>query len=781
MSTFESSYKPMLQGVSQQQEAERLPGQLTAQVNMISDPVTGLRRRPGALVRAQWDWAGANADNIVSWSTDVGGVEAQLILNAGTGYLRVFVPNNLGNPIQVAELQNSYLIGSAQRMRGTAVGEEFFIANLDKKPIPVYAETHPNPAKRGFFYVLAGSFGRLYTVVVRVGGSAYVAQYQTPEATVANAAALSTPEYIALQLRTSLQSGMPWANVEVDGPYVWVNVPDTYEDVSITSNVSSNWIITSKAAFVSTVGELPSRLPSAGHNFIVRVGTAGGTQYYLYDWFSSEWKETAKWQSLTLINQCPVALQRDAAGVWSLNTGAFDGKLAGDDDNNPLHEWMTKGITGISTYQGRLVILSNTRVSLSSAKYPLRFLRTSVTSVLPGDGIEVGSSMLSSAAYEYAVQFQKDLILFTRSYQALVPNANQAISPTTAMVVPTSAHNADMTCCPVVIGRTLMYPNIRSENFFGMLEMVPSNNVDSQYVSQDATAHLPKYMAGRCRFAVSSGVASMALFGPSGDNRSLIVHEYHWDGDTKAQQAWHLWTFEYPIATAYFSKDLIMILFVQNGRSVLCSIDPRASAVQSSGTRVPHLDFLEASAYFNNQLPVSTWRTSLEPGVGNKIKATEYSGAMAGELIGTTYVESSPPYLQTDVSHPSGSAWTGIPYYSGFIPTAPVVTDYRGNVIHTGKATVLRFLLGTDQTSPFQVTVTDKNSTGTPEDYSTLTFDSQDLELGVGFYSKEFLSIIPCRTDMRTTKLEVYTTGPGGMTVDHLEYVGKYHQKVKRK
>lgn len=42
MSTYEAAYKSLLQGVSQQLPEERLPGQLTAQVNMVSDPVTNL-------------------------------------------------------------------------------------------------------------------------------------------------------------------------------------------------------------------------------------------------------------------------------------------------------------------------------------------------------------------------------------------------------------------------------------------------------------------------------------------------------------------------------------------------------------------------------------------------------------------------------------------------------------------------------------------------------------------------------------------------------------------
>lgn len=44
---YEGTYRSLIQGVSQQTPQERLDGQLGAQVNMLSDPVNGLRRRTG--------------------------------------------------------------------------------------------------------------------------------------------------------------------------------------------------------------------------------------------------------------------------------------------------------------------------------------------------------------------------------------------------------------------------------------------------------------------------------------------------------------------------------------------------------------------------------------------------------------------------------------------------------------------------------------------------------------------------------------------------------------
>ena len=52
MAVREGTYKSLLQGVSQQTPQERADGQLGSQLNMLSDPVTALRRRGGIKLHA---------------------------------------------------------------------------------------------------------------------------------------------------------------------------------------------------------------------------------------------------------------------------------------------------------------------------------------------------------------------------------------------------------------------------------------------------------------------------------------------------------------------------------------------------------------------------------------------------------------------------------------------------------------------------------------------------------------------------------------------------------
>lgn len=773
MSTYEAAYKSLLQGVSQQLPEERLPGQLTAQTNMLSDPVTNLRRRPGALFRNSWTWTGSDDAHVLGWFTDIAGSRVHILLNTATGNIRILNESF----VQEAELDGgAYLVNAdPTKIRATSVGNEFFFCNVDKAPVVQYAEADQDPSLGGFFYVVAGSFSKTYEIAVVHSGGTYAATYTTPSGGAVGDAALSTPEYIATTLADQLALNVA-LTVTRDGPYVFVQHATA---ISVNTSTGQSYMVASKAAVVTSIGNLPARLPSAADGYITRVGTGTASQFYQYAHASTEWLESGAWGSPTSITSTPISLIWTGA-VWALDTTAFSGRVAGDGSSSPLHEWMQVGITGMGTYQGRLVLMSGPLVSLSASGQPRQFFRTTVTNVLNSDPIEIGSGMNSAAAYEWAVSFNKDLVLFSRAYQAVIPSGNIAITPATATVVPTSSHDTDTTSSPITLGRTLMYCTPKSEDFFGAMEMIPSSYTDSQYMSQDATPHLPKYMGGRCRFAVSSSVANMALFAPSGDTQSLIVHEYHWDGDSKVQQSWHQWLFEYPVAAAYFAGDSIVLVFVKNATMVMCTIDPRAGLLNASGERRPFLDGYVVTTIVDHSVTIPAWMLAFDPLVGNTLQLVMLTGALTGEPVGAT-LDAGLGSFTTVLSHPSGTVGIGAAYYSGFIPTPPVVRDYNDQVIHSGKATLNRYMVGTKGSSEFNVVVNDAYSLGAEIGVPTLSWSSPELALSRGLYADTAISIVPCRTELRSTAMEVFTEGTGELNVTSLEYVAAYHSKIKRR
>jgi hypothetical protein len=269
------------------------------------------------------------------------------------------------------------------------------------------------------------------------------------------------------------------------------------------------------------------------------------------------------------------------------------------------------------------------------------------------------------------------------------------------------------------------------------------------------------------------------MFAPTGDRQTLMIHEYHWNGDTKDQQAWHQWTFAYPIAQAYFVGDVSVVAFVQNEQIVLGTVDARAGAVNSLGVRRPFLDLAFTATIVGHSITLPAWLTAFEPTIAGSLKVVAGTGALAGELVGTEV--SGPSTLTTVLSWPSGTVLVGLTYYSGMIPTPPQATDYQGGVVHTGKATLHRLTMGTRNSSDFQVAVSDAYMADESYQEAVLTFSAPELELGRGLYADTSQCIIPCRTDMRSTSVEVHTEGTGELNITSLEYTAKFNPKIKRR
>lgn len=778
MAASESSYKSLLQGVSQQIPSERLPGQVGAQENMLSDPVTNLRRRPGAAYAYHLSSTGSTFDNIRGWFTDIAGQRVHVLLNCGTGEVKIL---STAHAVLATLDGSAYLVAANPAdIQATTVGDEFFLLNKSVKPTAGAIAAGNDPAKAGFFYIVAGAFSRKYEVSITTSLGTISANYTTPSGAGSSDASLTTPEYIATQLETGLNSQLATAGLSMyrSTAYVFLKSTGTATNVSVNTSTGSAYILSSRARYTNVVGNLPAQLPSQGDGFIMSVGDTRVPQYYEYDHPTLSWLEVGAYGSTTSLEDMPVSITY-AASVWGFNTDTYEGRLAGDAKSNPEPKFLTTGITGIASYQGRLVLLSGSLVNLSASNKPRRFYRSTVTSVVDSDPIEIGSSANSSAAYEYAIPFQKDLLLFSSAYQALIPSGNQALTPKTANVVLTSTHETDVMSPPVTLGRTLMYPVPKSKDFFGAMEMVASPYTDAQYVSQDSTAHLPKYMGGRCRFSVSSSVANMALFAPSGDKHSLIVHEYMWSGDEKVQSAWHRWTFPHEVACAYFASEIIYLLFVKNESIVAATLDPRVGVLTFDAERRPFLDLHSTVTVVDNIVTPPAWLVAFDPDAAEAVVLSAVTGALAGDTVGFSIDGDD---LRTVRSWANALVAIGYPYTSAVSPSPPVVRDRNEVVISSNKQTLLRYLVGTKNSSQYEVLVRDRNNPDNiASEVGTLFWSSAELELGRAKYSTESVAVVPCRTNVLSTVATFSTRGTGELNLVSLEYVLKFNQKIRRR
>lgn len=772
MATFESRYTSLLQGVSQQIPRLRLPGQLSVQENMLSDAVTGIRRRPGTQYMIDFPTVGDHTE-IRAWDTDIAGVRLQVVLDSRVGTVRLMDDTYT----LLATLTSSELIAQdVDNIRVATVGEELFILNRETSPQfqPQDSSVLP-PGRRGFFYTLAGAYSRKYTITVETGNGSTTVSYTTPNGQNAGDASLATPDYISTKLADAITEAGIGVDVYRTDAFVYLVGP---EEVVVSTNTGPAYLIASQASRVRQIGHLPQILPAEADGYIVAVGETRLSQYYRYDAAAVAWQESGDYQSPSSITGMPVSLRR-TDGTWEIASDPFEGRLAGDEETNPVPDW-SRGLTGMGAFQGRLVLLSGSRVYLSSSKNPRRFFRSTVTSLLANDPIEVGASANSSAAYEYAVPFQKDLLLFSSKYQALIPSNGQAVTPANATVVVTSSLEMDVHAEPAPIGRTLLMATPAGAGYFGATEMIASQFTDAQYVSAPATAHLPAYMPGHCRFMIASSVGAFVLLAPSDDTHALIVHQYSWDGETKAQQAWHKWTFPYPLAAAYFVGEKINLLFVQNGRCVVAVLDPTLVGTGPESIP-PYMDLYQSRTVVARGVDVPEWLAAFDPTGYERLVLGRFNDIpLRGSEVG---VEArSPQRLMVVRSMPDGEPCTlGFKYTSTLSPTQPMIMDEQGAKIDTQKVTILRYGITTRHSQEYSVLVRDKHTTeDILQDQGALFFSSQELMLGSTPINEESRAVVPARTNADSTELVLQATGIGELNLVGIDYILRTRQKIRR-
>ena len=784
----------LLQGVSQQIPRERLPGQVGAQLNMVSDLVTGIRRRPGiqhiktlALVNS------VNTNSVQSKYIELDTTGWHVYLNALGGTITA-VSADFTTVHSATHTYLATLDGLSSSLGTVVDGDYLWVLNKGIKPALGATDANKqNPGRTGFAYARTGAFSKSYAVTITATNSSgvsasYTKTYTTPTGTADGDAAKSNPAGIAEGLYNLLIAAdkPSWLSVEREGAYLSFHTTAEFgASCTVSTSSGSTYLGVSGTMQVNLVSDLPPNLPTGTTGFLCAVGTSTKSlQYYRWDGSKKIWYESGDYAAAITLTNMPVRISIAKTTGITITTPAFEGRVAGDDENNPYPQFIGKTLTGISAYQGRLVLMSGAYLNLSAANKPLRFMRSTVTQLLSEDAIERGSGSATAASYHFAVPYNRDLIAISSTHQSVVPASTSGLTPASAVVLLSTKQALDVLAEPMVVGRSLMYCTPISADYFGIGELSPSDTTASQYVASELTNHIPRYMKGRCRGIASSSAASIALFTSSVSTDEMLVHEYLWAGSEKIQNSWHKWTAPMPILAVHFAKD-ILVLALQWGTSgmILCTLDTRDSAYYASGTVKPLLDLytelpvVDVSATLGYKtVALPNWLTTLTT---DTVGASSTVSGMVGEPVEVLGIDSNT--LKIHKSYSGSTVVVGFKYKSALELTPPIMKDYNGRPISLDKTTVLRFAVTVQNTGDFDTEIsTPKLGPIMDDDVHVLRWASHELGLRRARVVDQATVIVPCRTIANETSCVFSTDSTREMNIVGVEYTLKTVQKRQR-
>lgn len=763
---FSGVYKSLIQGVSQQTPQERQEGQLSAQENMLSDAVTGLRRRAG--VKYSTQFSGLSAKTYINL-VNISGDYYHVFIDVTSGTLRLY--NASTNNLVLSSQSEYYQANAKASIKTTISRDNLFIVNTEKVPTKVYSGSHTYkaPQNLGYFKVMLGALAKTYKVTCAFGSKSFEKSVTTDSSSADKASA----EYVATQLFNQFNSDTEF--LKYYQPYQLGTTVgfvrqdnQTTDTLNVTTGSTDTYMLVSAKSRVSSKTLLPANLPSALDGYIMAVGTTSASAYLQYDVTDGVWRECGAYESqpYTFSNEPKyIYYEKSSDSLKEVSLG-IQQRSAGDDDNNPFPPFVDYGITGISSYQSRLILLSGSYVVMSKTTQFNQFMKTTVQEVLDDDAISIGSASMSSAQWEYAVPYNKDLVLIAQDQQGVMPSNSTVITAKTAVIYPSTKVNLSLAAEPTVISRTLYYAYQRSADYYQLGELIPNSYTDSQYYGQNLNDHIPLYATGTCTAIAGSTTLNMAL--ATSDNKEVLVNQFLWSDNSRPLMSFHKWLFPYNVAYTAFIDDYIFMYFYDDANNYIVGT-MNIQYNQLDNKPVPYLDYYQYVTVTDNVGTLPSW-------------LPKYSAA--SDLVVIAYDDVNYRHMEVQYSLNgdgtfhcvyNGTVAIGIRYKSLISLTPPFVKNANGQVLAGTSAFVHSFDFTFKGTNSYHYRVSDNYSDIVSSD-TTATYWSE-VQLGYTTVNTLTRSRVPCRSKLDNTVCELYTRGAQDLNVVTVEYNVRVNQR----
>lgn len=320
-------------------------------------------------------------------------------------------------------------------------------------------------------------------------------------------------------------------------------------------------------------------------DFYVKFETSGGG-----DWNEGSWAETLGFgvTQKFLSSSMPHQLINTGVNTFTLGEATYSDRTVGDNDSVPMPSFVGGKINGMFLFKNRLGFLSGENVSISESGNLFNFFRTTVTTLLDSDPIDVAVSSSRVTNLKSAKGFQENLILFAENGQ-FVLKGGDVLTPKTVSITPVTNFDFDESVEPIPLGAYIYFPFTRS-GFTGVREFTVNSTTDV-YDSVEVTEHVPRYVPNNLTdFAGSTNEDILALVSDN-EKGSIYLYKYFFNGSKKVLSSWFKFTFDGEVRGIEFIDSVLYIILTKNSETHLLEL-PLTSGLADS-TSVNHTTLLD--------------------------------------------------------------------------------------------------------------------------------------------------------------------------------------------
>ena len=601
MSNVAYTIPNLIQGVSNQVDAQRDPSQGEIQINGVSSIAEGLRKRDSSRSIAKVsstpfgdcfihtilrDAAEKYLSVFRTTAVDVFDLEgtAQTV-NIATDALKYFNDSSLDASENVSDART--------QIRAVSIADYTFVLNTQRTAL-MTSDTAPETARpaahEALVWVKQASYGNEYRVVCSVGGgTATEVKVETPVAPVVSSGGTTTEyrissEEIAEELMTGgTGTGLEdiaGLTVSRSGSVLWLRAanPITIEAFDAKANTT----ITAILDEVQTFTELPTIAPegyqveitgdpgTAFDNYFVefepRSGTFGEGSWIECAAPGSQYKIDVSTMPHILIRQPDgefwfgPADGRKLTGsspAWEVNIPLWGNRTSGDDTTSPPPTFINNKINDVFIYKNRLGFLADEAVILSRTRDFFEFFPETVTTVLDTDPIDVIASNNRVSVLQYAVPYQDELIVFSSQYQFRFNAAETVLTPATAQITILTQFDVDTGVRPLQAGGGILFA--QSNDQWSQFREFSVRGAGTALTADaaDVTAYVSSYIPNQCYKMTVNDTGNSAYVISEADTSAIAggadyrtrVYVYKWffrnagQGTERAQSSWSYWQF----------------------------------------------------------------------------------------------------------------------------------------------------------------------------------------------------------------------------------------------
>ena len=454
-------------------------------------------------------------------------------------------------------------------------------------------------------------------------------------------------------------------------------------------------------------------------DYYVKFETANGQSFGEGSWVETVGFGVSKGVEPTSM---PLVLINDAVDSFTLQNIYLSERIAGDDTTNPLPSFVANTISNIFFFKNRLGFLSGENVILSesglgaidaSGNLEYNFGRTTVTTLLDSDPIDISVASTRVTNLKSAKGFQENLILFSENGQ-FVLKGGDVLTPKTVSITPITNFNFEDQVDPLPLGSYIYFPFTRGA-FSGLREFTVNRTTDT-YDSIEVTEHVPAYIPKNIIDMAGTTSEDMIVL-LSGDEYTdgtnarncLYVYNYFWNNNQKVLSAWSKFKVTGEVRGIEFIDSTLYAIIVNNGETNLVEM-PLESGLTDAAGYVTHLDMRVASTVTNGNNTITLPYTPADNSVevyttdGLKLNATN-SGATVTLSQAVNDVDADGNDINTPV-------FVGIPYTMKYTFSEQLFKAKAGQGTSPSNAAKLMVRNGSlyfDKTAFFKVKVTPKH------------------------------------------------------------------------